>query len=105
MPAHVEQLFSEVGGLTEFPQGTVVPLLADHFIADWRDVVPMVDVPSWVATGRHSPSFPLEGMQWLADTLPQASLSIFENSGHCPHWNEATEFNRQLLGFLQATRA
>jgi non-heme chloroperoxidase len=103
MPPHVGRLFSEVGGLTEFPEGAVLQLLVDHFTADWRDVVPTLNVPSWVATGRYSPSFPLEGMQWLADTLPKSSLSVFENSGHCPHWNEPEEFNRELLAFLGTT--
>ncbi|MGN7149218.1 alpha/beta fold hydrolase [Arthrobacter sp. SAFR-179] len=101
-PPHVAQLFSEVGGLTQFPDGAVLPLLVDHFTADWRDVAPTVNVPSWVATGRFSPSFPLEGMQWLAENMPKSSLSVFENSGHCPHWNEPEEFNRELLTFLRA---
>jgi pimeloyl-ACP methyl ester carboxylesterase len=57
-----------------------------------------------VATGRYSPSFPLEGMQWFAEALPDSSLSVFENSGHCPHWNEPEDFNRELLAFLQAAQ-
>jgi non-heme chloroperoxidase len=101
MPPHVGQLFADVGGLTSFPEGAVLQLLADHFTADWRDVVPTVNVPSWIATGRYSPSFPLEGMQWLAESLPNSSLSVFESSGHCPHWNEPEIFNRELLAFLR----
>lgn len=86
-PAHVVNLFEEVGGFWNFPE-SVVPLLADHFAADWRDVLPRVDVPTWVSTGRFSPSFPIEGMEWMTNALPNASLSVFEESGHCPHWNE-----------------
>jgi pimeloyl-ACP methyl ester carboxylesterase len=104
MPPHVGQLFAEVGGLTDFPAGSVLQLMVDHFTADWRDVIPTVHVPSWVATGRYSPSFPLEGMQWFAEALPDSSLSVFENSGHCPHWNEPEAFNRELLAFLQAAQ-
>jgi non-heme chloroperoxidase len=103
MPAHVGQLFAEVGGLADFPAGAVLDLMVDHFTADWRDVVPTVNVPSWVATGRYSPSFPLEGMQWFAENLPDSYLSVFEDSGHCPHWNEAETFNRELLSFLKVT--
>lgn len=102
MPAHVGQLLAEVGGLTDFPPGAVLHLMVDHFTADWRDVVSTVNVPSWVATGRHSPSFPLEGMQWLSETLPDSNLSVFENSGHCPHWNEPEAFNLEMIAFLQA---
>lgn len=101
MPAHVLQLLEQEGGLTAFPEGSVLPLLVDHFTSDWRDVLPRIDVPSWVATGRNAPGFPLESMQWIAENLPEGKLTVFENSGHCPHWNEPEEFNRGLLDFLQ----
>ncbi|MEO3932981.1 hypothetical protein WMO79_09255 [Micrococcaceae bacterium Sec7.4] len=57
MPPHVGQLLTEVGGLIDFPEGAVLQLMVDHSAADWRDVVPTVNVPSWVATGRYPPSF------------------------------------------------
>ncbi|MEC3853702.1 alpha/beta fold hydrolase [Paenarthrobacter ureafaciens] len=100
MPAHVQQLMAEAGPLTEYPEGAVRQLMVDHFSADWRDVLPGVAVPAWVATGRHSPVFPEEGMRMFSDALPKSSLSIFEHSGHCPHWNEPEAFNRELLAFL-----
>jgi len=105
MPPHVQQLLADAGALTEYPVGSVRPLMLDHFSADWRDVIPAIDVPSWVVTGRHSPGFPLEGMQWFADTLPNATLTVFEKSGHCPHWNEPEDFNRELLVFLEKVGA
>lgn len=100
MPPHVGRLLAEVGSPADFPAGAVLQLLVDHFTADWRDVVPTINAPAWVATGRYSPSFPLEGMDWFAGTLPDSALSVFENSGHCPHWNEPEEFNRELLAFF-----
>jgi pimeloyl-ACP methyl ester carboxylesterase len=87
----------------DFPPGAVLNLLVDHFTADWRKVVPTVNVPSSVATGRYSPSFPIQGLQWFAGTLPDSYLSVFETSGHCPHWNEPEAFNRELLAFLTTT--
>lgn len=101
MPSHVQKLVAEAGALTEYPGGSVRQLMLDHFSADWRDVIPSVSVPSWVVTGRYSPGFPLEGMRWFADTLPDATLTVFENSGHCPHWNEPEDFNHELLAFLK----
>ena len=75
-------------------------LKLDHFVSDWRDVVARISVPTWVATGAHSPSYPHESMTWFAETAPQASLTTFADSGHCPHWNEHELFNRQLLDFI-----
>ena len=77
-------------------------LLLDHFLADWRDVLPRVNTPTWVVTGRFSPYYDLAGMEWFAHEVPHGSLSVFEESGHQPHITEATEFNRQLLDFIAA---
>lgn len=79
----------------------VTQLLVDHFVTDWRDVLPQIKVPSWVVTGRHTPYYHLEGMQWYAQQLPNAYLTCFENSGHDPAWNDAEGFNAELLAFLK----
>lgn len=75
-------------------------LRLDHFVADWRDVLPRVTVPTWVVTGGLAPLFDLEGMEWFAEEVPDGRLSVFESSGHSPHVSEADEFNRQLLDFV-----
>ncbi|WKN57548.1 alpha/beta hydrolase [Rhodococcus opacus] len=76
------------------------PLLIDHFVADWRDALPRIPVPTWIVTGRHSPYYELDGMRWFADTVPHGSLAVFEHSGHEPHLNEYKTFNAQLLDFI-----
>jgi non-heme chloroperoxidase len=77
-------------------------LLLDHFVADWRDVLPRINTPTWVVTGRLSPYYDLDGMKWFASEVTNGSLSVFQESGHSPHINEADEFNRQLLDFMTA---
>lgn len=98
-PLHVREMLAEVGDIGDF-ESSPLALRFDHFVSDWRDVLRHIDIPTWVATGEHSPSFPLEGMQWVADTIPDASLTVFAMSGHCPHWNEHERFNRELINFL-----
>jgi pimeloyl-ACP methyl ester carboxylesterase len=98
-PAHVQQMLAEVGGIGDF-FASPITLRVDHFVSDWRDVLPRVDVPTWVVTSAHSPSFPLEGMQWVTETIPDARLTVYPNSGHCPHWNEYQDFNTDLIAFL-----
>jgi non-heme chloroperoxidase len=78
-------------------------LLVDHFVADWRDVLPRIDAPTWVVTGRLSPYYDLAGMEWFASQVPNGRLSVFEKSGHQPHINEVEDFNRQLLDFITST--
>jgi non-heme chloroperoxidase len=99
-PAHVRQMLDREGAVGDF-FASPIGLRVDHFTADWRDVMPLVEVPTWVVTAEHSPSFPLEGMQWVANSIPGARLTVYPHSGHCPHWNEYKDFNRDLASFLE----
>ena len=99
-PADVRAMVAAAGGIGDFITSPLMALKLDHFVSDWRDVVARISVPTWVATGAHSPSYPHESMTWFAETAPQASLTTFADSGHCPHWNEHELFNRQLLDFI-----
>lgn len=89
-------------GKTEeaFDHDKVTKLRLDHLVADWRDVLPRIHVPTWVVVGRLSPYYDVEGMEWFAGEVPDGRLTIFEDSGHSPHVTEAEEFNRQLLDFV-----
>lgn len=93
-------------GLTweNFDHDKVRKLLLDHMVADWRDVLPLVHVPTWVVTGRLSPYYDLPGMEWFADQVQNGTLTVFAESGHCPHGTQADDFNRQLLAFVAAHR-
>jgi non-heme chloroperoxidase len=75
-------------------------LMLDHFVADRRDVLPRIDKPTWVVTGRLSPYYDLDGMKWFASELPNGRLSVFQESGHSPHINEAEDFKSQLLDLM-----
>ncbi|WP_342659774.1 AB hydrolase superfamily protein YdjP [Rhodococcus ruber] len=100
-PDHVRRLLTSVTPtFSDFPMDKVRRLLIDHFVADWRDVLPRIAVPTWVVTGRHSAFYELEGMRWFADTVPNGSLTVFEQSGHNPHLNEYEAFNAELLEFI-----
>jgi len=104
MPSHVRRMLAQ-HPFADLFAGPHSALVTDHFVADWRDEVPLIDVPACIATGRHAPGFPLEAMQWLVNALPDARLTVYEDSGHTPHWNEPEAFNRDLLRFLQASMA
>ncbi|MFF1831084.1 alpha/beta fold hydrolase [Paenarthrobacter sp. NPDC058040] len=84
-----------------FPHGHNRRLLLDHFVADWRDVLPRITIPSWVVTAKHTPYYDVEGMEWFAQQMG-GTLSVFEKSGHSPHVNESTAFNQELLAFLDS---
>lgn len=92
---------SEVWG--GFDHAAVKKLFVDHFTSDWRDMLPRVPVPTWVVTSRFTNYYLLEGMEWLAEQIPGARLTVFEHSGHNPYVSEADAFNAELLDFIEAT--
>jgi non-heme chloroperoxidase len=92
---------SEAEPWENFDHDSMRKLLLDHFVADWRDVLPRIPVPTWVITGRLTNYYDPEGQKWFADQVPESAFTCFEKSGHSPHVTEIAEFNRQLLEFLQ----
>lgn len=77
-------------------------LLRDHTYADWRDMLPRVTVPVTAMAGRHSPVWPWESSQWMAEAAPNGELIVFEESGHVPMIEEPQAFNDALLRIAKA---
>ena len=57
-------------------------------------------VPALVAWGGHDQVVPLDVFEQIANAIPNASKSIFADSGHVPHEEQAEAFNARLLEFL-----
>lgn len=54
--------------------------------------------------GSQSALFPHDVGQWIFDNLPTGTrkqLKLFDESGHSPHWEEPTKFNRVLAAFVR----
>ena len=71
--------------------------------ADYRDVLPNVNIPTLLLYGVHSKVFPGRLDEWLAEHLPNASIVPFENSGHALFSEESEKFNKTVLAFLAQT--
>ena len=57
-------------------------------------------LPALVAWGEHDKVVPVTLFEQYAGTIPEASRTVFANSGHVPHEEEADSFNARLLEFL-----
>jgi non-heme chloroperoxidase len=104
MPEDVASMVEAAGAFQNFSEEPLRRLTLDHFVSDWRDAIGLLEVATWVVTGAFSPSFPVEGMHWFAETAPRGSLTVYSRSGHCPHWNQHREFNDDLIRFLAEDR-
>lgn len=69
---------------------------------DYTDVLVKVRVPTLVLTGRHDNVIPSENGPYLAQSIGEARLAVFENSAHCPFIEEPESFNEVLDEFCAA---
>ncbi len=69
-------------------------IMLDQTLRDYRKTIPEFAVPHLLVWGRDETLIPLGSGHWLNKHLPNSEFIIFEESGHCPMWEEPTRFNR-----------
>jgi non-heme chloroperoxidase len=70
-------------------------------LADFRGLLPTLNVPLWVVLGGQSAHYagvPLDA--YYRRVVPHATVSIYPRSGHSPHVAEPGRFAQDLLRFL-----
>jgi non-heme chloroperoxidase len=78
-------------------------LLLDHASNDWRDVLPMINVPTLVVGAKGS-IFGPHGLEWIAGQIKGSKCEIFENEdggSHFMFWENAQHFNSVLEDFIK----
>lgn len=76
----------------------------DFMIQDFRDVLPLVTVPTLVLTGEQDVSAPAGNAAYLHAHIPEARLRTIPNAAHCPFLERPEQFNAAVLDFLQTIR-
>jgi non-heme chloroperoxidase len=77
-------------------------LLIDHASNDWRDVLPLINIPTLVL-GAKITLFISDGIKWTASQIPGAKLRIFENEeagSHFMFFENPKLFNKVVDSFL-----
>lgn len=75
-------------------------LLRTHPITN-QDLVDRLDLPVMLAIGRHDGGTPEEATRAIARAMPDASVTVFEQSGHSPFVEETARFDAMLEAFVQ----
>ena len=70
------------------------------WLADQRDRVAAIDVPTLVLVGDQDSVTPLELSQELADMIPGAELHILAGAGHLANIERPADFNRLVEEFV-----
>jgi pimeloyl-ACP methyl ester carboxylesterase len=79
---------------------TATCILADQTQRDYRAVLPGLGLPVLAVWGRDEKCLPVAAGEWLAATMPNIELEIFEHSGHMPMWEEPERLNRLITGWI-----
>ncbi|MEQ8516146.1 MAG: alpha/beta hydrolase [Chromatocurvus sp.] len=66
---------------------------------DHSDEIPRVDIPTLLVVGSEDPLLTPEDANALSARLPQASVSVFDGSGHLPFAESPDRFNAELTVF------
>ncbi|SME92074.1 Pimeloyl-ACP methyl ester carboxylesterase [Tistlia consotensis] len=69
--------------------------------ADYRAILPSLDLPTLILRGAGSQLYGPETAEWLAGTIPGAELSVIERAGHAPHLEQPAAFDARLAAFLE----
>jgi len=82
------------------PPAIASSILLDQSLRDYRSAYAGLEVPTLVVFGRDAKLTDPAAGEWIARELGGARLEIFEESGHCPFYEEPERFNSLLAEFV-----
>jgi non-heme chloroperoxidase len=74
--------------------------MTDMTYADLRPALEKVTVPTLLLYGEQSKLFPGDLGSRLQEQIKDSELVVFEESAHCPFWEEPKKFNREVADFV-----
>ena len=92
--------FHQIRGTTETLLDSLRKNFFDKLLPEIKKLGEM-DVPILIVWGRHDRSIPLELGQEMHKILKGSRLEIFEDSAHCPNYEEPEKFNKVVIDFLK----
>jgi pimeloyl-ACP methyl ester carboxylesterase len=69
------------------------------------DLISKIDVPVLFSYGSEDTAIDTKAIPGHAAMFKDARVSIYQNLGHSPFWEDATRFNSELTAFVRASRA
>lgn len=97
------RLMERLGGPPAFRDSTAaqtLPLLTDHALADWRDVIQRFRGQILMIAAREGQVWPCEHAEAALAGHPNGRVAIVEDSGHAVSFDQPDVFNDLLLDFL-----
>jgi non-heme chloroperoxidase len=101
--ASVARIAERLGGFPAFRESAApetLPLLRDHALADWRDVVRRFSRPLLMIAGRESQVWSSEHAAAAVAGSSHGRALVIEDAGHAVSIDQPDVFNEVLLRFL-----
>ena len=92
----IDEMYAET---TKTPTAVAINSMTSMTYADLRPELEKVTMPALLLYGERSRLFPGGLGEWLQGQIPDSKLVTFEQSGHCPFWEEPEKFNREVANF------
>jgi len=93
----IDEMYAETA---KTPTEVAVSSMTEMTYADLRAALAEVTVPVLLLYGEQSKLFPGNLGGWMEDQILDSRLVRFEESGHCPFWEEPEKFNQKLADFV-----
>jgi non-heme chloroperoxidase len=77
-------------------------LFYDHCHTDWRDLMPRINLPTLIISGRASP-LPWKSQEWIHHQIKGSQFEVFEESEGGQHFmfiENPEKFNRLVMEYL-----
>ena len=72
--------------------------------ADYRDVMPLINVPTLLSFGAQSNFYTVATAQYLLSHIAKAKLSCYETADHCPQLIDPPRFTAELVELLAVSQ-
>lgn len=77
-------------------------IIFDATMRDYREVLPMVDIPMLVCAGADEKWRSVASVEYVAELVPDSRFELFEESGHCITIEEPERFNQVVSDFVDS---
>jgi non-heme chloroperoxidase len=88
-----EQLTRFLDSICKVGANSGTLILIDQTLQDYRAHVPEFSIPHLLVWGRDEKTMKLGAKDFLVEHLPEVELVVFDDSGHCPMWEEPERFH------------
>ncbi len=87
----------------KMPRDLAGTLAYNHWHMDWRDLIPRINLPTLIISGRTSGATSLKSQQWIHRQIKSSQFEVFEEAEGGQHFmfiENPEKFNQMIIKYL-----